>query len=1012
MGVGNISWPKLGREQTISIVRLPRPRGHISRKFLIGAGLAVASTLLFLELRTSRVQSKLLAALSSRLHYRLEPGPSSAPLRAPAGPYDQRFGYSRLGGIVPRLTNNFEISAQTTNSLAARQFRSLGGYPIYEEKSQGGLQILDRNGNSLFSAQYPSAVYTTFDAIPPLIVKSLLYVENRSVLDDGRYTNPAVEWNRLAKAMGDLTLNKVYPGHPISGGSTLATQLEKVRHSSAGRTSSASDKFWQMMTASLRAYRRGEDTTLTRREIVRDYINSFPLGAVPGYGEVAGLQEGLHVWFGADVEETNRLLQQPDDPKDGRALGRKAQAYRQTLTLLLALNRPSYYLREDKKALDKRVDGFLRLFAENGLISKELSDKALTTRTTVTRQFVPSAAERPLIDKGTLSLRSDLLTRLGVPDTYALDRLDLTVTSTFDEAVQRSVSAKLKEVSDPASARRENLSGENLLGPNADGSVIYSFTLYEKGAEANVVRVEADSYSKPLSINRGTRLELGSTAKLRTLITYLEIVTALHEQLISGRIDATASDPLTRWAVDYFATAPDRSLTAMLESALDREYSANAGESFFTGGGLHTFSNFDSRDADTWLTVREAFRRSVNLVFIRLMRDVVRHFEVRLPLSSPTLLEDVNDPARAAFLDRFVDEESQTFLGRFWKKYQKQSAQQAVQSLAASRGSNLRTLAVIFRTIFPKATPEELQAFLNSTSKVSVSPDWARELYNSYPPERFNWNDLGYLAGVHPLELWVLRFRNETPKATYSQAVLASKQARQETYAWLFQKKNLHAQNVRIQTILEQEAFRQVLASWKRQGYAFDDMVPSFASALGSSGDNPAALAELAGIILNDGVAKPSLRLQSLHFAGETPYETLLVAKNPASRRVFPAELAQVVKKAMFDVVEHGTARRAYGSIVDDGVIVPIGGKTGTGDNRVEIHHSNGVDSRPINRTATFVFLIGDRFFGTITAYVPGPAAGNYSFTSALPVQLFRQLAPSLSPLLSKQEKVSTSSGL
>jgi hypothetical protein len=152
--------------------------------------------------------------------------------------------------------------------------------------------------------------------------------------------------------------------------------------------------------------------------------------------------------------------------------------------------------------------------------------------------------------------------------------------------------------------------------------------------------------------------------------------------------------------------------------------------------------------------------------------------------------------------------------------------------------------------------------------------------------------------------------------------------------------------------------------------------------------------------------------LQSLHFAGETPYETLLVAKNPASRRVFPAELAQVVKKAMFDVVEHGTARRAYGSIVDDGVIVPIGGKTGTGDNRVEIHHSNGVDSRPINRTATFVFLIGDRFFGTITAYVPGPAAGNYSFTSALPVQLFRQLAPSLSPLLSKQEKVSTSSGL
>jgi membrane peptidoglycan carboxypeptidase len=837
-----------------------------------------------------------------------------------------------------------------------------------------------------------------------LIVKSLLYVENRNILDDGPYSNPAVEWNRLAKAVGDLTLNKVYPAHPISGGSTLATQLEKVRHSSGGRTSSASEKFWQMMTASLRAYRRGEDTTFTRRETVRDYINSFPLGAVPGYGEVAGLQEGLQVWFRADAAQVNRLLQQPGDPADEKTLRRKALAFRQTLTLLLALNRPSYYLREDKAALDKRVDAYLRLFADTGLISKTFSAQTLATSTTVTRYFVPPAAERPVIDKGTLSLRSDLLGLLRIPDTYALDRLDLTAMTTFDESVQRSVSKALTALSKPTPAGHGNLSGPNLLGPSDDGSVIYSFTLYEKGADANLLRVEADSESNPLSINRGTRLELGSTAKLRTLVSYLEIVTALHRQISSGNTDPAAEDPITQWAVEYLSTAKDRSLTAMLEGALDRVYSASPAESFYTGGGLHTFSNFDSHDAGANLTVREAFRRSVNLVFVRLMRDLVRYHETRLPSISPALLQDIHDPARAAFLRRFADQESRNFLARFWRKYQSQTVQQAAASLGASKNSDLKRLTIIYRAVFPGSGPEELKSFLDATSEVSVSAEWARELYDEYPPERFhwperdNWNDLGYLAATHPLELWVLRFRNEHPKATYAEAVQASETARTESYAWLF-RKNLGAQNIRIQTILEQDAFQQILASWKRQGYPFDDIVPSYASALGSSGDNPEALAELAGIILNDGVAKPSRRLQSLHFAKDTPYETSLDAKSAPARRVFPSELAQVVKRAMFDVVENGTARRAYGSIVKGGVIVPIGGKTGTGDNRFKVQTPAGMTSRPVNRTAAFVFLIGDRFFGTVTAYVPGPAAAKYSFTSALPVQLFRQLAPSLAPL-------------
>ena len=53
-----------------------------------------------------------------------------------------------------------------------------------------------------------------------------------------------------------------------------------------------------------------------------------------------------------------------------------------------------------------------------------------------------------------------------------------------------------------------------------------------------------------------------------------------------------------------------------------------------------------------------------------------------------------------------------------------------------------------------------------------------------------------------------------------------------------------------------------------------------------------------------------------------------------------------------------------------------------------------------VNRTATVVFFIGDAFFGNLTVYVPGPAAADFGFTSSLPAQLLRAMAPALQPLL------------
>jgi hypothetical protein len=258
----------------------------------------------------------------------------------------------------------------------------------------------------------------------------------------------------------------------------------------------------------------------------------------------------------------------------------------------------------------------------------------------------------------------------------------------------------------------------------------------------------------------------------------------------------------------------------------------------------------------------------------------------------------------------------------------------------------------------------------------------------------------------------VVSYLLEHPGATLGGVIEASGGQRQEVYGWLFKTRHKGAQDSRIRSLLETEAFQEIHRSWKRLGYPFESLVPSYATAIGSSADRPAALAELIGIVLNDGVRYPSVQVEELRFAEATPYETLLRRQRESGERVLRSEVASVVRSALLEVVEKGTARR-LGSckfVGADGSPVPVGGKTGTGDNRYEVYGPSGrlIESRVTNRTATFVFFIGDRFFGTVTAYAPGPQAASQSFTSSLPVQVLKGLLPDLMPLLDQPPDAET----
>jgi len=967
---------------------------------LVAGGLLIAH-----ELNYSRLQAREISRYANTLKFEVSDKPSQAVIYPSHGPFDQRMGYTELPRIAERLqARGFALTGQSRFSDALMSYAQRGYFVPHREKAQAGFGLTDCRDASLYRFRYPFHGYSDFSAVPARVAQSLLFIENRDLLDPSRpKLNPAVDWVRFGRAgIGQLG-RMVDADLDAPGGSTLATQFEKYRHSPDGITHNAREKLRQMVSAGVRAYQAGENTLPARQYLVLDYLNTVPLSAASGYGEVNGLGDGLWVWFGADFAQVNALLSGEDG--DGETLAAQGLAMRQVVALMIAHRRPSYYLARGRADLAQLTGSYLRLLAEAGVISSRLSEAA-RAQTLVFRDQLNDPARLPTVTgKGAGAVRSRVAGLLGT-SLYGLDRIDVDVSSTLNRDLQYAVSDYLARLSEPAFAAEQGLIGERMLGPTSLGAVRYSFNLVERSAGGNRVRVQTDTTDQPLDINEGSKLELGSTAKLRVLTTYLEIVAELHERYATldknalRAVELARRDRLSRWAVDYLMDADDRALPAMLEAALERRFSASPDESFFTGGGLHTFGNFNHKDDDRSQTVREALQASINLPFVRLMREVVRYSMYQVPGSTAKLLEDSEDPRRAEYLARFADREGQTFLRRFWRKYQGLTPEAMRAQLLDGLRPSADRLSTVFRYLDPAAPPAELARFLGERlGDAKMSESQIAQLYARHAPEAFDLPDRGYVARLHPLELWLVAYRTANPEATLGAALEASEDERQAVYRWLFRTRFKRAQDVRIDTMLEVEAFLDIHRRWVRMGYPFEHLVPSLATALGSSGDRPAALAELMGIIINDGVRLPTARIEALRFAADTPYETRFTRRRAEGERVMASEVATALRQALSEVVEGGTARRLAGAFtLADGTVLTLGGKTGTGDNRIVLAGDRSGPS--LNRTATFVFYLGPRHYGTLTAYALGPNAAGYRFTSALPVQILKSMGPALLPYL------------
>ena len=1001
----------------------PSPRRRRWRRWLIGTvllGLVGGALVLGVrwEMKHSTLQARYMAQWAHRLGFELQAGSSPDNRYPQAGPYDERLGYTRVPAFVERLTARHQsVVAQARQNPALIDYMRRGFFPPFQEKSTAGLQIFGCRADGLYRTNHPMFAYPDAASIPPLLGKSLAFIENRELLAAPSPThNPAVEWDRLGRAVVDQLQSVIEPDHPAAGGSTLATQLEKFRHSPEGRTADIHDKYVQLVSATVRAYRDGENTDAARSRILLEYVNGLPLGAMRGFGEINGVLDGLHAWYGADVEASNRALRltPAQVAADPDALAGQALAFRRVLSLFIAQRRPGHFFATGQHKLISVIDSYVRLLQNGGLIDARLAEATLKAPLHILQAYeadeVDSVVE--LRDRKAATLvRSELSSMLDVGSFYDLDRLDLRVDSSIDVDLQSKVSELLASLREPGVAKARGLVGRQLLEHGDPAKMYYSFTLYERGKGVNHVRVQTDNLDQPFDINTGAKLELGSTAKLRTLVTYLEIIAKLHGELAGmdrkalDAHDVAKKDRLTRWAVAYLREAGDKSLAAMLEAAMDRRYSASPGETFFTGGGAHTFENFDRADNGKVPNLREALRDSVNLVFIRLMRDIAYHYLYREPGSAARILDDSKHPEREGLLMRFADREGAQFTRSFYRRLSGKTGDQQLATLVSGIQPTPMRLAVIFRSVTPSASLAEFTRFVSANLPSSrLDEDDMKTLYEKYAIDQFSLHDRGYLARIHPLELWVAAQLRVNPQATMSEVLAAGKPQRQEVYGWLFRTRAKAAQNRRILSLLEIDAFTEIQRAWQRLGYPFERLVPSYATAIGSSGDRPAALAELMGIIVNEGVRQPVVQIRSLRLAEATPYETRTRRDAMGAERVLAPEVAATVRKALRLVVEKGTARRLDAAIAGpNGEPLPIGGKTGTGDNRLNTYSAKGhqTGSRVLNRTATFVFYLGERHFGTVTAYVPGPDAGKFRFTSALPVQIVKLMAPLLEPAIS-----------
>jgi membrane peptidoglycan carboxypeptidase len=128
---------------------------------------------------------------------------------------------------------------------------------------------------------------------------------------------------------------------------------------------------------------------------------------------------------------------------------------------------------------------------------------------------------------------------------------------------------------------------------------------------------------------------------------------------------------------------------------------------------MHTFSNFKREDNGRNPSVRESLNESINLPFVRMLRDVISYITHQQWQDLKAVMKNDDDPRRDKILARFADREGVQFLSQFWSKYSGKEPQEQIDAFLTGLKLTQDRAAVIHRYLYPSADLESFSAFMN-----------------------------------------------------------------------------------------------------------------------------------------------------------------------------------------------------------------------------------------------------------------------------------------------------------
>ena len=132
----------------------------------------------YIEIQTSLLQSWFFTRTNEQLSYQLTEGQSTAIAFPRSAPFDDRRGYSKLPAFQSRLEGQgYQVAQQIRQSEKMVQLIKRGISPPYVEPPETGLDIRGANGAPLFRHAQSEFLFAKMDDIPPLLVKTLLFLE-------------------------------------------------------------------------------------------------------------------------------------------------------------------------------------------------------------------------------------------------------------------------------------------------------------------------------------------------------------------------------------------------------------------------------------------------------------------------------------------------------------------------------------------------------------------------------------------------------------------------------------------------------------------------------------------------------------------------------------------------------------------------------------------------------------------------------------------------------------------